>query len=165
MKMVNELDCELAGDDAQEIYILSTEFWLDQEGRTINELEGREPVSEPYHYQEWDYQVQLYRPDWTTVIERRQERGDPELMDGILTKYKPVVSRIRHLIDAMQPQGIVRRRGYEEGEETGPERRRARHDRHPPRRHARSAHQHPHRPPYPRPRRSLVLMDLSAVHQ
>ncbi|MTW21777.1 nitric oxide reductase activation protein NorD [Allochromatium palmeri] len=117
MEMVNELDCELAGDDAQEIWTLSTPFWLDQEGCTINELEGKEPVSQPYHYQEWDYQVQLHRPDWATVIERRQGRGDPESMDAILTKHKPVASRIRHLIDALQPQGIVRRRGYEEGEE------------------------------------------------
>lgn len=117
MEMVNEVDCELAGDDAQEIWTLSTPFWLDQEGCTINELEGKEPVSEPYHYQEWDYQVQLHRPDWATVIERRQGRGDPETMDAILTKHKPVASRIRHLIDALQPQGIVRRRGYEEGEE------------------------------------------------
>ncbi|MBK1719336.1 nitric oxide reductase activation protein NorD [Thiocystis violacea] len=117
MEMVNEVDCELAGDDAQEIWTLSTPFWLDQEGCTINELEGKEPVSEPYHYQEWDYQVQLFRPDWATVIERRQGRADPEAMDDILTKHKPVASRIRHLIDALQPQGIVRRRGYEEGEE------------------------------------------------
>ncbi|BCU06179.1 nitric oxide reductase activation protein NorD [Allochromatium tepidum] len=117
MEMVNEVDCELAGDDAQEIWTLSTPFWLDQEGCTINELEGKEPVSEPYHYQEWDYRVQLHRPDWATVIERRQGRGDPETMDAILTKHKPVASRIRHLIDALQPQGIVRRRGYEEGEE------------------------------------------------
>ncbi|TCT19856.1 nitric oxide reductase activation protein NorD [Thiobaca trueperi] len=117
MEMVNELDCELAGDDAQEIWTLATEFWLDQEGCTINELEGREPVSDPFHYQEWDHQVQLYRPDWATVIERRQGRGDPARMDAILTRHKPVASRIRHLIDALQPQGIVRRRGYEEGEE------------------------------------------------
>lgn len=117
MEMVNEVDCELAGDDAQEVWILSTPFWLDQEGCTINALEGKEPVSEPYHYQEWDYQVQLHRPDWATVIERRQGRGDPASMDAILTKHKPVASRIRHLIDALQPQGIVRRRGYEEGEE------------------------------------------------
>jgi hypothetical protein len=117
MEMVNEVDCELAGDDAQEIWTLSTPFWLDQEGCTINELEGKEPVSEPYHYQEWDYQVQLYRPDWATVLERRQPKGDPARMDEILTKHKPVASRIRHLIDALQPQGIVRRRGYEEGEE------------------------------------------------
>ena len=38
-------------------------------------------------------------------------------MDEILVKHKPVASRIRRLIDALQPQGIVRRRGYEEGEE------------------------------------------------
>jgi nitric oxide reductase activation protein len=38
-------------------------------------------------------------------------------MDEVLTKYKPVASRIRRLIDALQPQGIMRRRGYEEGEE------------------------------------------------
>ncbi|EGV33851.1 von Willebrand factor type A [Thiorhodococcus drewsii AZ1] len=117
MEMVNELDCELAGDDAQEIWTLSTPFWLDQEGCTINELEGKEPISDPFHYQEWDYQVQLHRPDWATIVERRQGRGDPETMDEILTKHKPVASRIRHLIDALQPQGIVRRRGYEEGEE------------------------------------------------
>jgi nitric oxide reductase NorD protein len=39
------------------------------------------------------------------------------MMDEILTKHRPVASRIRHLIDALQPQGIVRRRGYEEGDE------------------------------------------------
>lgn len=117
IEMVNTLDCELAGDDAQEIWTLSTEYWLDQEACTINELEGKEPVSEPYHYDEWDYHVQLSRPDWATVLERRQGRGDPQIMDDILTKHKPVASQIKHLVDAMQPQGIVRKRGYEEGEE------------------------------------------------
>ncbi|QIK38899.1 nitric oxide reductase activation protein NorD [Caldichromatium japonicum] len=117
MEMVNEVDCELAGDDAQEVWVLATPFWLDQEGCTINELEGKEPVSDPYHYPEWDYQVQLHRPDWVTVIERRQGRGDPELMETILTTHRPVASRIRYLIDALQPQGVIRKRGYEEGEE------------------------------------------------
>ncbi|MBI3779250.1 MAG: VWA domain-containing protein, partial [Gammaproteobacteria bacterium] len=41
MEMVNELDCELAGDDAQEIWVLDEPFYLDQEGCTINELEGK----------------------------------------------------------------------------------------------------------------------------
>lgn len=118
IEMANEVDCELAGDDAQEIWVCSTElFPYEDEGVSFNEMWGKEPVSQPYHYQEWDYHAQLFRPDWATVIERRQGRGDPEAMDEILTKYKPVASRIRHLIDALQPQGIVRRRGYEEGEE------------------------------------------------
>jgi nitric oxide reductase activation protein len=38
-------------------------------------------------------------------------------MDRILEKHKPIASRIKHLIDALQPQGIVRKRGYEDGDE------------------------------------------------
>ena len=117
MDMVNELDCELAGDDAQEIWVLDQPFYLDQEGRTINELEGKEPVSEPYHYQEWDYNVQLHRPNWATVLEKRQKQGDPEEIDRILTENKPVAARLRHIIDAMQPEGVQRFRRQEDGEE------------------------------------------------
>jgi hypothetical protein len=118
VEMANEVDCELAGDDAQEIWVCATElFPYEDEGVSYNQMWGKEPVSDPYHYHEWDYHAQLFRPDWATVIERRQGRGDPGAMDEILTKHKPVASRIRHLIDALQPQGIVRRRGYEEGEE------------------------------------------------
>jgi nitric oxide reductase NorD protein len=121
IEMANEVDCELAGDDAQEIWVCATEFmpYEDAGEATLsyNAMWGKEPVSEPHHYDEWDYHVQLARPEWATVLERRQGRGEPEVMDEILTKYKPIASRIRHLIDALQPQGIVRRRGYEEGEE------------------------------------------------
>jgi hypothetical protein len=121
MEMVNEINSELVVDNHQEVWVLATELYPYEDDcettRSYNELEGVEPVSDPFHYSEWDYQVQLSRPDWATVIERRQGKGDPERMDGILEKYKPIASRIRHLIDALQPQGIVRRRGYEEGEE------------------------------------------------
>ncbi len=118
MEFVNEIDAETAGDDAQEIWTLDGElFPYEDLGVSFNEMEGKEPVSDPFHYDEWDYQVQLHRPDWTTVYERRQKRGDPELMDEILIKHRPVAQRIRHLVDAMQPQGIIRKRGYEEGEE------------------------------------------------
>ena len=117
MDMVNELDCELAGDDAQEIWVLDEPFYLDQEGCTINELEGKEPVSEPYHYQEWDYNVQLHRPNWATVLEKRQKKGDPQDIDRILTENKPVASRLRHIIDALQPEGVQRFRRQEDGEE------------------------------------------------
>jgi hypothetical protein len=118
MEFVNEVEVETAGDDAQEIWVLGTElFPYEDEGVSYNQKEGKEPVSEPFHYQEWDHQVQLFRPDWATVMERRQSPGDPAEMDELLTRYRPLASRIRHLIDALQPQGVVRRRGYEEGEE------------------------------------------------
>ncbi|MHB8453486.1 MAG: VWA domain-containing protein [Acidiferrobacterales bacterium] len=117
LDMVNTLDCELAGDDAQEIWVLKEPFYLDQEGRTINEIEGKEPVSEPYHYQEWDYTVQLYRPNWVTVLEKRPKKGHAQEIDQILTDNKPVASRLRHVIDAIQPEGVQRFRHQEDGEE------------------------------------------------
>ncbi len=117
LEMVNELDCELAGDDAQEIWTLETPFWLDQEGCTINELEGKEPISDPYHYHEWDYQVQLYRPDWVTLYERRQPRGEPDAIDRIILEHKPVAHRIKQIIDLLTPEGVTRRRNMEDGDE------------------------------------------------
>ncbi|MET0066140.1 MAG: nitric oxide reductase activation protein NorD [Candidatus Thiodiazotropha sp.] len=121
MEFINDIDSEMTHDNPDEILVLSTELFPYEDDlettKSWNETEGVEPVSDPYHYHEWDYHVQLSRPDWATVIERKQGRGDPERMDEILTTHKPVASRIRHIIDALQPQGIVRRRGYEEGEE------------------------------------------------
>lgn len=119
IEMANELDCELAGDDAQEIWTLETEFFRDgdPEGVSLNQIEGRDPVSEPYHYPEWDYQIQLHRPDWATVLERRQPRGDPARIDHVLEEYKPLASRIKHVIDSLQPEGVVRLRRQESGDE------------------------------------------------
>jgi len=117
MEMVNELDYEFAGDDAQEIWVLPTEFYLDQEGITINSLEGREPVSEPHHYNEWDYQIQLERPSWATVLERHPPVGDLQLIETIITEHKPVISRLKFLIESMTPQGLQRVRRVEDGDE------------------------------------------------
>jgi hypothetical protein len=116
MEMVNEVDSEFAGD-AQEIWRLSTPFWLDQEGCTINELLGTEPISDPYHYQEWDYQVQLHRPDWVTLYERRQPKADPAIIDDILIEHRPIAQRIRQIIDLLQPEGVIRQRNLEDGDE------------------------------------------------
>ena len=117
IEMANELDCELAGDDAQEVWRLETPFYLDQEDCTINELEGTEPVSRPYHYQEWDYQIQLHRPDWVTVLEKSQGKGDPADIDGVLDEYKPLANRIKLVIDSLQPEGVVRLRRQESGDD------------------------------------------------
>ncbi len=117
MEMVNEVDNELAGDDAQEIWVLPTEFWLDQEGVTINSLEGKEPVSQPFHYAEWDYQIQLDRPAWATVVEKRPKVGELALISDIATRYKREIHRMKYLLDAMQPQGVQRIRKLEDGDE------------------------------------------------
>ena len=118
MEMVNEIDTELAGDDAQEIWTLGTElFPYEDMGVSYNQMEGREPVSDPFHYSEWDYQIQLERPSWATVLEKRAKSGDLQIIDDIAAQHKRVISRMKFLLDAMQPQGVQRIRKLEDGDE------------------------------------------------
>ncbi len=119
--MANEVDCELAGDDAQEVWVCATEFMpyedAGEASQSYNDMWGKEPISAPYHYQEWDYQVQLYRPDWATVYERRATKGDANEIERILAEYKPIAHKIRHIIDRLSPQGVQRERNLEDGDE------------------------------------------------
>lgn len=117
MEMIDEVDNELAGDDAQEVWVLATPFYLDQEGCSINELEGKEPISAPYHYPEWDYQIQLERPAWATVLERRPKTGDLALIEAISQRHKRDIHRMKFLLDALQPQGVQRIRKLEDGDD------------------------------------------------
>jgi len=118
MELANEIDVETAGDDAQEIWVVGTEFFpYEDMGVSFNEMEGKEPVSPPFHYAEWDYQIQLERPTWVTVQEKRAKAGDIVLVDSIATQYKREISRMKFLLDAMQPQGVQRIRKLEDGDE------------------------------------------------
>jgi hypothetical protein len=118
MEFSNEIDVETAGDDAQEIWVMGTEFFpYEDMGVSYNESEGREPVSPPFHYSEWDYQIQLERPDWATVQEKRAKLGDMQCIDEIATQYKREIARMKFLLDAMQPQGTRRIRKLEDGDE------------------------------------------------
>lgn len=118
MEFVNELEVEGAGDDAQEIWVLGTElFPYEDMGVSFNESEGREPVLPPVHYGEWDHMIQLERPAWTTVQERRPKAGDLTLIDGITAVHKRLIGRMKYILDAMQPQGVQRLRKLEDGDE------------------------------------------------
>jgi len=123
MEMINEIDVETAGDDAEEIWVLSTELFPyenigdESNGKSFNEMEGKEPMSDPFHYSEWDYQIQLERPAWATVLEKRAKVGDLAVIDEITAKYKREIHRMKFLLDAMQPQGVQRIRKLEDGDE------------------------------------------------
>ncbi|MHB1233347.1 MAG: VWA domain-containing protein [Burkholderiales bacterium] len=118
MEMANEIDVETAGDDAEEIWVLGTElFPYEDMGKSFNEMEGKEPISPPYHYSEWDYQIQLERPSWATVQEKRAKSGDLQIIDDITSQHKRIISRMKFILDAMQPQGVQRIRKLEDGDE------------------------------------------------
>jgi len=115
-EMVNEVEVETAGDDAQEIWVCATEFF-DDDGISFNQKEGKEPVAEPRHYDEFDYHIQLNRPAWATVLEKRPKFGDLAVVDRIIDDNRKVTQRLKHLLDALQPQGVQRIRKLEEGDE------------------------------------------------
>jgi nitric oxide reductase activation protein len=118
MEFANEIDVENAGDDAQEIWVLDTElFPYEDMGKSYNEMEGKEPLSEPFHYTEWDYQIQLERPAWATVLEKRPKAGELQLIDDIAAQHKRTIGRLKFLLDALQPQGVTRIRKLEDGDE------------------------------------------------
>ena len=106
-------------EDAMDIdvWTRTEEFWKTLDADDPDGLDNPNPVSEAFHYAEWDYNQQSQRPDWVTLFERRQTAGDPQLMETILETHKPIANRIKHLVDALQPQGITRHRGYEDGDE------------------------------------------------
>jgi len=117
MEMFNTLDVPGAGDDANEIWVITNEIFRDGETTSINQQEGREPPPEPYHYAEWDYQMQLERPAWCTVLEKRAKSGEVSIINDIVTKHKAIISRLKKLIEALQPQGVQRLRKQEDGDE------------------------------------------------
>lgn len=118
MEMINEIDSELVDVDHDEVWVLGTELYpYEDEGVSWNEMEGVEPISAPYHYAEWDYRVQLHRPNWVTLYEHRARKGDPELYDRILDENKSIAHRIKQIVDKLQSVGLQRIRRIEDGDE------------------------------------------------
>lgn len=116
MEMVNEVEVETAGPDALEIWVQAAEL-LDDDGTSFNEREGKEPLAPPILYDEFDHRIQLMRPAWATVLEKRPRLGDPAKAEAILDRHRKIMERLRHRLDAMRPQGTIRVRKLEDGDE------------------------------------------------
>ncbi|MEZ8128212.1 nitric oxide reductase activation protein NorD [Enterovibrio norvegicus] len=119
MEMVNEIDCELANDDAQEIWVLASAFYRDgdPEDISLNMLEGREQVSPPFYYAEWDYVSGSHLADWTTLTERWVAKGDPSRIDQVINKNQAHSRRLSFIVEALQPKAFTRQRRQYEGDE------------------------------------------------
>jgi nitric oxide reductase activation protein len=67
-------------------------------------------------YPEWDYMINLARPQWCTVQEKRPEPGDPELIDGILRRNEDLLARVDKLIRGNELLKPVRLRKQMDGD-------------------------------------------------
>ncbi len=86
---------------------------LDQRENQEEEVKGLPPR----HYHEWDYNSQHYRPDWVSVYEALQPRGNASVIDNLLAKHSSLAKRLKQMLDMLKPQDRVRIRYQEEGSE------------------------------------------------
>ncbi|CZF78877.1 von Willebrand factor type A domain protein [Grimontia celer] len=119
MEMVNEIDNELADDNAQEVWILESEFFRDgdPENVSMNELEGKQQISSPFYYPEWDYTANQNRPAWVTLTERSVKKGASTDIDKLIENRQSQLRKIKAIVEALQPKGLQRLRKQFEGDE------------------------------------------------
>jgi nitric oxide reductase NorD protein len=95
----NSLDDEGEPDDLQ-----GSEAW------TQNEMpeQALEPGDEAFAYDEWDRELNDYRVGWSRVVEKRVKQGDRTFVELARSRYKGVISSIRHQFQLMKPENLTR---------------------------------------------------------
>ncbi|MEJ7622419.1 MAG: VWA domain-containing protein [Pyrinomonadaceae bacterium] len=93
---------------------------LDDEGEP-DDLSGSEAWSESempeqaldaddvaFAYDEWDRELNDYRVGWSRVIEKKVKRGDRNFVEIARSRYRGVISSIRHQFQLMKPENLAR---------------------------------------------------------
>lgn len=95
----NSLDDEGEPDDLQ-----GAEAW------TQNEMpeQALEPGDEAFSYDEWDRELNDYRVGWSRVIEKKVKQGDRSFVELARSRYRGVISSIRHQFQLMKPENLTR---------------------------------------------------------
>lgn len=70
-----------------------------------------------YRYHEWDYKAQVERASWARVLEKIPPLGEVSRVDAIITENKSLISKMRLMLDVLQPSENLRQRKLEEGED------------------------------------------------
>ena len=107
--------------DAQDIRDLFN-AWnsLDEEGEP-DDLQGAEAWSQhempeqalesddlAFAYDEWDRELNDYRVGWSRVIEKKVKQGDRNFVELARSRYRGVISSIRHQFQLMKPENLTR---------------------------------------------------------
>jgi nitric oxide reductase NorD protein len=95
----NSLDDEGEPDD-----LGGAEAW------SQNEMpeQALEPGDEAFSYDEWDRELNDYRVGWSRVIEKKVKQGDRNFVELARSRYRGVISSIRHQFQLMKPENLTR---------------------------------------------------------
>lgn len=75
------------------------------------------PDEEAFEYDEWDRDLSDTRVGWCRVVEKRTRRGDRSFVELTRTRYRGVISSIRHQFQLMKPENMMRVRGELDGDD------------------------------------------------
>jgi nitric oxide reductase NorD protein len=67
-----------------------------------------ESGEESFAYDEWDRELNDYRVGWSRVIEKKVRRGDRTFVELARSRYRGVISSIRHQFQLMKPENLTR---------------------------------------------------------
>jgi len=95
----NSMDDEGEPDD-----ISGSEAWTHAE-MPEQPLESGE---EAFAYDEWDRELNDYRVGWSRVIEKRVKQGDRGFVELARSRYRGVISSIRHQFQLMKPENLTK---------------------------------------------------------
>ena len=95
----NSLDDEGEPDDLQ-----GAEAWSQSE---VPE-QALEADDLAFAYDEWDRELNDYRVGWSRVIEKKVKNGDRNFVELARSRYRGVISSIRHQFQLMKPENLTR---------------------------------------------------------
>jgi nitric oxide reductase NorD protein len=61
-----------------------------------------------FAYDEWDRDLNDYRVGWSRVIEKKVKKGDRTFVEIARSRYRGVISSIRHQFQLMKPENLTR---------------------------------------------------------
>ncbi|HLM57836.1 MAG TPA: VWA domain-containing protein, partial [Pyrinomonadaceae bacterium] len=102
---------ESAGEREQSF--TGPERWMTSE-TPEQELEAGE---EAFEYDEWDRELSDTRVGWCRVVEKRVRGGDRAFVELTRTRYRGVISSVRHQFQLMRPESLKRIAGELDGDD------------------------------------------------
>ncbi|MGI9035045.1 MAG: nitric oxide reductase activation protein NorD [Pyrinomonadaceae bacterium] len=78
------------------------------EAWTHNEMpeQALEAGDVAFSYDEWDRELNDYRTGWSRVIEKKVRQGDRNFVELVRSRYRGVISSIRHQFQLMKPENL-----------------------------------------------------------
>jgi hypothetical protein len=92
-----------AESDGEET-LTGAERWMSGEAAE----QALEAGEEAFEYDEWDRDLSDTRVGWCRVVEKRVKRGDRTFVELTRSRYRGVISSIRHQFQLMRPESLKR---------------------------------------------------------